>query len=203
MDLNHLNLRVRDTGSCRRFYERHFGFRLAYEAEGGFFLRNDDGFLLAMVPGDPHHALPDGFHIGFGLNSPDEVRHLHGQLVAAGGRTTPVEDCRPQEDYVTFRCWGPGRDRDRGLLAGPVEARSQASVCRGVARHSTLGPPSCAIHPLMRRRLWRNEVKCHMMMEFFENARRSDSLFPLQIVLPSTHLATVRRTRRWSDTSRG
>jgi catechol 2,3-dioxygenase-like lactoylglutathione lyase family enzyme len=50
MDLNHLNLRVRNAQACRVFYETHFGFRLAFEADGGYFLRNDEGFLLAFVP---------------------------------------------------------------------------------------------------------------------------------------------------------
>ena len=67
MDLNHLNLRVRDAGACRDFYQRHFGFRPAFEADGGFFVRNDDGSLLALVPtAVSHEPLPDGFHIGFG-----------------------------------------------------------------------------------------------------------------------------------------
>jgi len=35
MDLNHLNLRVRDAAACRDFYQSHFGFRPAFEADGG------------------------------------------------------------------------------------------------------------------------------------------------------------------------
>jgi catechol 2,3-dioxygenase-like lactoylglutathione lyase family enzyme len=30
MDLNHLNLRVRDAAACRDFYVRHFWFHLAF-----------------------------------------------------------------------------------------------------------------------------------------------------------------------------
>jgi catechol 2,3-dioxygenase-like lactoylglutathione lyase family enzyme len=107
VDLNHLNLRVRDAGACRDFYERHLGFRPAFEAEGGFFVRNDDGFLLALVPADPHQPLPAGFHIGFGLDSPEAVAALHRSLTTAGVEATPIEDERPAEDYVTFRCWDP------------------------------------------------------------------------------------------------
>lgn len=107
MDLDHLNLRVRDAVACRDFYERHFGFRPAFEAEGGYFVRNDDGFLLALVPADPHQPLPDGFHIGFGLGSAAEVEHLHTTLTSDGIRTTQLDDHRPVEDYVTFRCWDP------------------------------------------------------------------------------------------------
>lgn len=107
MDLNHLNLPVRNAAACRDFYERHFGFRPAFEAEGGYFVRNDDGFLLALVPADPHRPLPAGFHVGFGLDSPDAVEQLHAALASDGVRTTELEDHRPGEDYVTFRCWDP------------------------------------------------------------------------------------------------
>ncbi len=107
MDLNHLNLRVRNAAVCRDFYEAHFGFRPAFEAEGGYFVRNDDGFLLALVPADPHQPLPDGFHVGFGLGDADAVEHLHDTLGAGGVRVTDLEDRRPGEGYVTFRCWDP------------------------------------------------------------------------------------------------
>ncbi len=107
MDLNHLNLRVRDATACREFYEAHFGFRKAFEAEGGYFLLNEDGFLLALVPSVPHQPLPDGFHVGFGLRDPDAVLNLHQELTAARVRTTVVEDLRPAESYITFRCWDP------------------------------------------------------------------------------------------------
>ena len=107
MDLNHLNLRVRDAAACRDFYQRHFGFHPAFEADGGYFVRNDDGFLLALVPAAAHQPLPDGFHIGFGLRDADAVPDLHRALAAASVRTTAVEDFRPGEDYVTFRCWDP------------------------------------------------------------------------------------------------
>ncbi|HEY8545492.1 MAG TPA: VOC family protein [Acidimicrobiales bacterium] len=107
MDINHLNLRVRDAAACRSFYEQHFGFRLAFEAEGGYFLRNDEGFLLAVVPVERHQPLPDGFHLGFGVAAPEVVTGLHDRLTAAGGRVGEVEDLRPDEDYVSFRCWDP------------------------------------------------------------------------------------------------
>jgi catechol 2,3-dioxygenase-like lactoylglutathione lyase family enzyme len=107
MDLNHLNLRVRDPASCRDFYQSHFGFRPAFEADGGYFVRNDDGFLLALIPVRTHQPLPDGFHIGFGSTDPEAVSSLHRALTAAGVRTTPIEDYRRREQYATFRCWDP------------------------------------------------------------------------------------------------
>ena len=107
MDLNHLNLRVRDPGACRDFYQRHFGFRPAFEAEGGYFIRNDDGFLLALVPTGSDHRYPEGFHIGFGQVNADAVTSAHEALSAARVRITDLEDHRPTESYVTFRCWDP------------------------------------------------------------------------------------------------
>lgn len=107
MNLNHLNLRVQDAPACRAFYERHFSFRLAFEAEGGYFVRNEAGFLLALVPADPHQPLPLGFHVGFGLEDADAVVALHTSLGTDGVTITDVEDHRPGEDYVTFRCWDP------------------------------------------------------------------------------------------------
>src|SRR5918995_2355592 len=107
MDLNHLNLRVRDAAGCRDFYERHFGFRPAFEAEGGYFVRNDAGFLLALVPASPHQPMPAGFHVGFGLDEPAAVEAMRSTLAAAGVRTSALTDERPRADYVTFRCWDP------------------------------------------------------------------------------------------------
>lgn len=107
MDLDHLNLRVRDAAACRDFYQRHFGFRPAFAADGGYFVRNDDGFLLALVPAATHQPLPDGFHIGFRQRSPDEVAALHRELSAGGARVGELEDLRPGEDHVTFRCHDP------------------------------------------------------------------------------------------------
>jgi catechol 2,3-dioxygenase-like lactoylglutathione lyase family enzyme len=107
MDLNHLNLRVRDAAACRDFYQDHFGFRPAFEADGGYFVRNGDGFLLALIPVAPHQPLPGGFHIGFGLDDADAVLAQHADLTAAGVTVGEIEDERPDEDYVTFRCWDP------------------------------------------------------------------------------------------------
>ena len=39
--------------------------------------------------------------------APDRVAALHEQLETAGVKVGDVEDHRPDEDYVTFRCWDP------------------------------------------------------------------------------------------------
>jgi catechol 2,3-dioxygenase-like lactoylglutathione lyase family enzyme len=107
VDLNHLNLRVADPGACRSFYVAHFAFHDAFEADGGYFVRNEADFLLALIPAEPHVALPPGVHIGFGLESPAAVVALHERLGAAGVATTEIDDERPRSSYVTFRCWDP------------------------------------------------------------------------------------------------
>jgi catechol 2,3-dioxygenase-like lactoylglutathione lyase family enzyme len=107
MDLNHLNLRVREPARCRDFYQRHFGFRPAFEAEGGYFMRNEHDFLLGLTPAIQYQPLPEGMHIGFGLEDADSVGRLHQEMSTAGVQTGELEDFRPAEQYVTFRCWDP------------------------------------------------------------------------------------------------
>jgi catechol 2,3-dioxygenase-like lactoylglutathione lyase family enzyme len=107
VDLDHLNLRVRDPAACRAFYEAWFGFEHAFDADGGPFLRNSRGFLLALIPADPHVPLPPGVHIGFRLASADEASTRHAAMSVAGLRVSELQDSRPDEDYVSFRCWDP------------------------------------------------------------------------------------------------
>ena len=107
MNLDHLSLRVRDAAACRDFYERHLGFAPAFEADRGYFVRNDAGFLLGLVPTESHQPLPDGVHVGFGLDRPEDVEALHRELSSAGVRTTPIDDGRPDDLSLTFRCWDP------------------------------------------------------------------------------------------------
>lgn len=107
VDLNHLNLRVRDPAACDSFYREYFGFRPAFEADGGYFIRNDDGFLLALMPTATHQPLPEGFHIGFRIDTSERVTTMRDRLFADGVRVTDLDDCRPTEAYVTFRCWDP------------------------------------------------------------------------------------------------
>lgn len=107
VDLDHLNLRVRDPDACRAFYERWFGFEHVFDADGGPFLRNAAGFLLALIPTDPHQPLPPGFHIGFRLERSAEVAARHAEMAAAGVPVAELEDHGPSSSYVSFRCWDP------------------------------------------------------------------------------------------------
>lgn len=107
MDLDHLNLRVRDPARCRDFYAEHLGFEAAFEADGGYFLRGRKGFLLALTPAATHHELPPGFHIGFSVEDAHDVEALHRRLTDAGVTCSPIEDHRFDDQYVTFRTTDP------------------------------------------------------------------------------------------------
>jgi len=101
VDLNHLNLRVADPGRAREFYEVWFGFREKFSEEGAVFLTNDDRFLLALFPAETDTSLPAGYHFGFNLDNPAEVRAMHRAMTERGVGPGDLEEC---DDYVTFRC---------------------------------------------------------------------------------------------------
>ena len=61
-----------------------------------------------MIRAAPHQPLPEGVHIGFGLDAPERVELLHEELATVGRvRLGHLEDHRGREPYVTFRCWDP------------------------------------------------------------------------------------------------
>ena len=61
---------------------------------------------MVAVPVADHQPLPDGFHIGFTMSSAQDVAELHDRL-REFARVGPLEDYRPLETYITFRCWDP------------------------------------------------------------------------------------------------
>jgi catechol 2,3-dioxygenase-like lactoylglutathione lyase family enzyme len=104
MDLNHLQLHVRNLDHAQRFYESYFGFREHMRHADILFLRNTSGFELALRPERKPSSFPEWFHFGFRLASERAVRKLHSRLSAEGVRVRDVED---YENYVTFRCKDP------------------------------------------------------------------------------------------------
>lgn len=73
VDLNHLNLPVRDAGANDR------------------------------PPAHARRRVPRGVR----LDRADEVTALHQRLTAAGVTATPVDDRRPADAHMSFRCWDP------------------------------------------------------------------------------------------------
>jgi catechol 2,3-dioxygenase-like lactoylglutathione lyase family enzyme len=99
VDLNHLHLGVDDIDRSRAFYEQ-FGFREHVWHGDTLFMRNDDGFDLALAPhgrGD----MPPWFHVGCRLGSAAEVRALEHSLADR------VHERGEEPDFVWFRVTDP------------------------------------------------------------------------------------------------
>ncbi|MEP6621955.1 MAG: VOC family protein [bacterium] len=110
--LNHANLPVPLAGPLRDFFVQHFGFRtLVTRGDDAFVvMEGEDGFILNLMRAKPSDSgFPENFHVGFFLNSPDEVRLKHQELVGAGFAPGNVEAItRAGFASLTFYCHAPG-----------------------------------------------------------------------------------------------
>lgn len=110
MKLNHLHLKANNLEETRKFYERYFGFRKAFDChDDAAFLIDDGGFLLAIFEygnDQPRHSFPSWFHFGFCLTKEDEVRDLYSRM-----RADTVPFARSLKEYedgtVNFYCLDP------------------------------------------------------------------------------------------------
>jgi len=109
MNLNHLDLPVADTGATQAFFVQHFGFRNIFSREDGLIVMLDeDGFALTLSPAlnGAVAEYPGGFHVGFNVDSEDDLFEIHKALVLAG-----VPIIRPMGELagaMTFHCHAPG-----------------------------------------------------------------------------------------------
>jgi len=109
MKLNHVDLPAMDIAALRLFFETHFEMRCIFNREDGLtVLLDEDGFALTLSPFGQGKALeyPAGFHVGFNVDSQDELFEVHGRITAAG-----VPIVRPLGDLggaLTFHCHAPG-----------------------------------------------------------------------------------------------
>ncbi len=108
MDLNHLHLHVRNQAAAAAFYMRYLGFteHARHGAAGEIlFLRNRDGFDLALVEDPDPAAFPRWFHFGSRLIDAAAVRALHALMVTDG---VPLPMALVDDpDFVCFRCVDP------------------------------------------------------------------------------------------------
>jgi catechol 2,3-dioxygenase-like lactoylglutathione lyase family enzyme len=125
MGLTHLGLPVRDLDRARVFYETWFGFDAGPAqryADGTLFLRNAEGFDLALHPvgsAAGGAAMPTFFHFGFRFSSADAVRALTDRLSAAGVDVMDRSDephlvstkVRDPDGYVVELYWEPPPQR--------------------------------------------------------------------------------------------
>lgn len=105
MDLNHLHLAAADIRRTSAFYETWFGFAEHTWHGDILFLRNADGFDLALAAYGRVDPLPGWFHAGFRLADPHTVKDLYERMQQAGEELR--SDLEEYEDYVTYRCADP------------------------------------------------------------------------------------------------
>jgi len=103
--LKHLALLVHDIRRARRFYETYFGFGEDATWHGDvLFLRNADGFDLALMRGE-HPPNPGAFHhFGFHVPEPAQVHLLHSKLLVDG---VPILEFVDESDVLSFKCVDP------------------------------------------------------------------------------------------------
>jgi catechol 2,3-dioxygenase-like lactoylglutathione lyase family enzyme len=105
VNIQHLHLHVRDRHASERFYERWLGLRIARRGHRLTFMEDDAGFSLALMDDPAPARLPDWFHFGTRLESPQAVEELHAAMNAA-----EVPMARPlyaDETLTSFRCTDP------------------------------------------------------------------------------------------------
>lgn len=89
MKLNHINLTVADVKATAKFFEEFFSFS-SIEMKGGnvlAVLQGEDGFILVISSfafnRNDNHNYPDAFHVGFLVDSKQDVDSKYSDLVAA------------------------------------------------------------------------------------------------------------------------
>lgn len=102
----HLNLTVADVDRSQAFYARWFGFDQRPETyrDDTRFVRNRDGFDLALHPGTPPSPPAPTMHFGFRTHDAGDVGALLGELRAAG---VPITEVHDDADYVSLKCLDP------------------------------------------------------------------------------------------------
>jgi catechol 2,3-dioxygenase-like lactoylglutathione lyase family enzyme len=106
VQLKHLALLVRDIRTARRFYERYFGFDEGEPEWFGdvLFVRNAEGFDLALMKGE-HPTNPGAFH-HFGFELPSTGR-VHDMQTLLEGDKVPIIEVVDEPDLTSFKCLDP------------------------------------------------------------------------------------------------
>lgn len=84
MTMNHVHLGTQNIESAIKFYENYFQFWKKSNHGEGVFLINKAGFLIAIDPVENLPTLPDWYHLGFCLNSKEDVLKLYESMKANG-----------------------------------------------------------------------------------------------------------------------
>ncbi|GHO81969.1 glyoxalase [Ktedonobacter sp. SOSP1-85] len=88
MQLNHLNLCVEDLTEARTFFQNCFDFHFVEQRKDAVAVMSDGhGFTLVLSNprafGNEMRPYPEGFHIGFILETSDQVDQVYRRLATA------------------------------------------------------------------------------------------------------------------------
>lgn len=97
MKLNHLNLAVTDVTAAAEFLTTYFGLKNQGGNAGMTFLTDTDGFdgmiiTLMKARATKFGGYPESFHIGFFIESRDEVDRLSARIRTDGFEAGAPED---------------------------------------------------------------------------------------------------------------
>ncbi len=88
MNLNHINLPVDDVAASRDFFVKYFGMKTIFELPKNTLaiLKDDGGMILNLSHFDKKHEIQyhKDFHVGFFLETRDEVNGIHATMIADG-----------------------------------------------------------------------------------------------------------------------
>lgn len=92
--LNHVNLPVADVAASSEFFEQYFNFKCT-DIKGNNMLavmEGEDGFILVLMADtfnrNGNNNYPDAFHIGFLVDSHEQVVEVYDRLVEGGVNVT-------------------------------------------------------------------------------------------------------------------
>jgi catechol 2,3-dioxygenase-like lactoylglutathione lyase family enzyme len=105
MNIQHLHLHVRECVASEAFYERWLGLHLVRRGHEITFMEDDAGFSLALMQDADPVALPDWFHFGSRLDSPQALERMHAAMTAAS--ISIVRPLYRDETLASFRCRDP------------------------------------------------------------------------------------------------
>ncbi len=109
MKLNHINLPVDDVAASRDFFARYFGMTTTFElGKGALVIMKDEGgmiFNLSHFDRKTEVEYHKDFHIGFFLETREEVDKIHSQMIADG---LDVEPPKETHGRWTFYVNAPG-----------------------------------------------------------------------------------------------
>lgn len=112
MQLNHLNLPVENVPQARAFFEKHFNFTCA-DVKGNdmlVVLHGENGFVLTLMSAsfnrNGNNQYPDAFHMGFLVNSQEQVHAMWQNLKNDG--VTLDQEPRNMRGVFGFYFQAPG-----------------------------------------------------------------------------------------------